>query len=267
VNAVRRRAAFGQNFLRRPATARLIVGHTAIGPCDRVYDLGAGTGILTHELARTGARVIAVERDPNLARKLRQRFGVRVTVVESDLNDVAFAAPCKVVANIPFNRTASLLKRILFETPAPDEALLLLQREAAQKYAGEDRLSAVSLMAMPWFDCAIVHSFERHDFFPEPGVDTVLLRIVRRSPALLDVPEQSRWRGFVWHALQRSRPDARGAFRTVLSGMQWRLLCRDLRIPRDVLLRELSEGQWLGIYRFVRRCVPRDKQKWLLASP
>lgn len=262
MNAVRKRAAFGQNFLRRSSTARLILGHVALEPGDRVYDLGAGTGILTNEIAGSGAHTIAVERDGNLARKLHQRFaGTNVSVVESDLNDVAFVAPFKVVANIPFNRTAALLKRLLFEAPHPDEALLLLQREAAEKYAGVGRLTLVSLLAMPWFELRIVHRFVPHDFFPAPGVDTVLLHIAQRTTPLLSALERTAWKTFVHHALGRTKPDARRTFRDVLSNLQWRLLSRDLAIPDDAPLNALTQAQWLGIYRFIRRHAPTHKQR------
>ncbi len=262
MNAVRKRAAFGQNFLRRVSTARLILEHVALEPGDRVYDLGAGTGILTHEIVRSGARTIAVERDGNLARKLRQRFaGTDVAIVEGDLNDVTFAPPFKVVANIPFNRTAALLKRLLFETPHPDEALLLLQREAAEKYAGAGRLSLVSLLAVPWFELRIVHRFAPHDFFPAPGVNTALLHIAHRTAPLLPASERTAWEAFVHHALGRSKSDARRTFRDVLSNLQWRLLSRDLAIPDDAQLNALTHAQWLGIYRFVCHHTPQHKQR------
>jgi len=50
-----------------------------------VLDLGAGAGALTAPLVGAGARVVAVERDPALASRLRRRFApADVTVVEQD---------------------------------------------------------------------------------------------------------------------------------------------------------------------------------------
>jgi 16S rRNA A1518/A1519 N6-dimethyltransferase RsmA/KsgA/DIM1 with predicted DNA glycosylase/AP lyase activity len=268
VNAVRRRAAFGQNFLRRPETARLILRHTTIHTGDRVYDLGAGTGILTDALMRAGANVVAVECDPNLACKLRRRFGAQnVTETEGDLAHIAFGAPYKVVANIPFGRTAVLLRRLLFETPHPEEALLLLQREAAEKYAGRSRMTVVSLMAMPWFALEIVHQFAPRDFVPAPAVDTVLLRIAPRRNALLAEEDKPAWHAFIRHALERSKPEARKTFRDVLSNLQWRRLCEDLAIAREAALRDLTGVQWIGIYRAIRLHAPARKQRRFAVLP
>ncbi|MEE9472847.1 MAG: rRNA adenine N-6-methyltransferase family protein, partial [Acidimicrobiia bacterium] len=57
---------FGQNFLVDPNTIRKIVDLAAVGPDDRVLEVGAGTGTLTRELAKTGAQIVAYEIDPRL---------------------------------------------------------------------------------------------------------------------------------------------------------------------------------------------------------
>lgn len=80
-----------------------------------MLDLGAGHGALTLPLAATGARVIAVERDPRLAARLRQRLTGRpeVTVVEADLREVPLPRrEFLVVASIPFALTTALLRRL-----------------------------------------------------------------------------------------------------------------------------------------------------------
>jgi 16S rRNA A1518/A1519 N6-dimethyltransferase RsmA/KsgA/DIM1 with predicted DNA glycosylase/AP lyase activity len=259
--------AFGQNFLRDPRTARALVEAAKISSGDRVYDLGAGPGALTHALLSAGAHVVAVERDANLANKLRRRFaGLRVTVVQSDMNDVKFAAPFKVVANIPFNQTAATMRRLFFSDSPPDLAQLVVQREAAEKYAGIGRLTAVSLMLGPWFEMDIVRSLRPEEFVPRPRVESVALRIVRREvPALAD-GERPLWNSFVRYALGRSKSDTRTTFRNLLSGLQWRRLSLDLDIASGAQLATLTLQQWLGIYRFVRRCAPARKTRRVFAN-
>ena len=260
MNGRRTRAALAQNFFRRSHTVRAFVRTAGLASGDLVYDLGAGSGMITRELAATGARVVAVECDPNLARTLRDRFGdSNVSVLEKDLRCVAFETPFKVVANIPFNLTAATLKRLYFDEPVPSESLIVLQREAAEKYAGTKRHTAVSLTLRPWFDLKIVHGFDASDFVPRPQVDIVLLHIVRKDSGLLSQPERRRWQSFIRYALNRSKPDARTTFRNVLSNLQWRLLSRDLAVSPDVRLQQLTIEQWVAIYRFIARAVPPRK--------
>jgi 23S rRNA (adenine-N6)-dimethyltransferase len=260
VRRARTRIRLAQNLFASDAPARRLVAAARLSPGDLVYDLGAGTGRVTAALADAGARVLAVERDPNLARKLRARFaGADVRVVEGDLAEVAFESPFKVVANAPFNQTAVLLRRLLFETPGPQTATLVLQREAAERYGGI-RTSALSLMAQPWFELGVTHPFSRRDFVPSPNVDVAVLHAARRSEPLLDAGTAPAWQAFVRAAFARAKPDARRTFRPVLSNLQWRRLSADLDIPAGAPCTELSLEQWLGLFRFASAYAPAWKR-------
>jgi 23S rRNA (adenine-N6)-dimethyltransferase len=259
--AHRTRIRLAQNLFASPTAAQRLVASADLAPGDLVYDLGAGTGAVTAALLGAGVRVVAVERDANLARKLRSRFDGRpVTVVEGDLRDVRFRPPFKVVSNPPFNVTADLMRRLLTAAPAPDGAALVLQREAAVKYGGV-RLTAVSLQARPWFALDVTRPFSRRDFVPAPSVDVALLRITRKTMPDVAADDATAWRGFVRYALARPSPDAWRTFRSVISNLQWRRLSQDLAIAPDALRAELTYPQWLALFRFVRRCAPAVKRR------
>ena len=260
----RTRAALGQNLFAGLGPARTLVRHADISPGDLVYDLGAGTGLITTALVAAGARVVAVERDPNLARKLRARFAAApgVQVLEADLAEVSFHAGFKVVASPPFNRTAAVLRRLLGDAPFPDAAALVLQREAARKWAGAPRPTAVSLTAAPWFELTLAEPFRRRDFTPAPAVDVAVLAIIKRPMPHLDDDLRAPWAAFVRHVFGRGRADARGAFRNLVSHLQWRRLSADLGFA-DARLAELAYDDWLAIFRFAMACAPPAKLRRL----
>lgn len=261
----RTRLRLAQNLFAAQAPARRLVASADLAPGDLVYDLGAGAGAVTAALLAAGVRVVAVERDPNLVRKLRSRFAGRpVSVIEADLREVRFTAPYKVVANPPFNVTADLLRRLLTPESAPDAAAVVLQREAALKYAG-GRLTAVSLVSRPWFDLDVTRPFSRLDFVPVPSVEVALLRIARRRAPDIAAADAEPWRAYVRYALARPRPDARRTFRGLVSNLQWRRLSQDLAIAPGALRTDLTYDQWLGVFRFVRRCAPAGKLRRLAA--
>lgn len=268
MSGARSRAALAQNLFVSQAPAGRLVAHAGLQPGDLVYDLGAGTGRVTRELLRAGARVVAVERDPNLARKLADRFaGEAVTVVRGDLLELPFEAPFKVVANPPFNVTGQLLRRLLAAGPRPEAAALTLQREAARRYAGLPRPTPVFLAARPWFELGVRSPFSRRDFVPVPGVEVALLRIDRRKAPDLADDEAPAWRAFLRHAFARPRPDARGALRTLVSNLQWRRLSEDLGMAPDAMRADLTYAQWLGVFRFVSAHAPAHKRRaWLETS-
>jgi ornithine lipid N-methyltransferase len=74
--------------------SRTTVRNIAWDRVDTLIELGAGTGPITRvlaERARPECRVIVVERDPDFARLLRQRFGSlsNFEIVEGDVRELA----------------------------------------------------------------------------------------------------------------------------------------------------------------------------------
>ena len=81
-----------QNFLRSPKLVRRLVGMSTIGPSDTVCEIGPGNGIITAALANVARQVVAIEKDPELVRRLRERFRPidNVEIVEKDFLAYSF---------------------------------------------------------------------------------------------------------------------------------------------------------------------------------
>src|SRR5690606_28034143 len=112
--------------------------------------IGAGEGALTRPLAARAGRVLAVELDAHLASGLRAEFAPdpRVKVIEGDFLDLALPdAPYKVAGNVPFARTAEIVRRLTEAERPPDDAYLIVQLEAAQRFAGSP-VAAESLASL-----------------------------------------------------------------------------------------------------------------------
>src|SRR5215510_2298877 len=134
-----KRIVLAQNFLRSSKLVRSLLDQSSIAPGDIVYEIGPGRGIITAELARTAHKVIAIEKDPVLARQLQARFQdvENVEIIAADfLQYRILGREYKIFANIPYNITAGIVRKILFTQPWPSEAYLVMQKEAAQKFSG-----------------------------------------------------------------------------------------------------------------------------------
>ena len=193
-----RRRAYAQNFLASRALAAQLVKDAGVRDTDVVLDLGAGTGILTAELARRARTVVAVEFDPALAAGLRRRFArwPSVTVVERDATGLPLPTdPFRVVANVPFNATTDLLRRLLDPRSALVRADLLLQWEVARKQAGKPRTALAAAWA-PWWRFRLGRRIPPAAFRPRPRVSAGVLVVRRREPPLLPPAAFDRYSSF-----------------------------------------------------------------------
>jgi 23S rRNA (adenine-N6)-dimethyltransferase len=126
---------------------RLVAG-TPVRSRDVVVDLGAGEGALTVPLARTGARVLAVELHPRRAEDLRRLFaGSRVAVLELDVADFRWPGhPFRVVANPPYAGVNALVRRLLATRQLRSADLVVAERAArglAARHRGRVELGTV----------------------------------------------------------------------------------------------------------------------------
>ena len=162
-------------------------------------------------------------------------------------------------ANIPYNRTAQIVRKLLNERPGPCKAFLIMQKEAAKKFSGSTRESLFSILAKPFFEFEILCRLKRTDFYPMPNVDSVLLSIRRRTRPLIEAQDVARYRDFVQYGFGRWKPNLRLAFKHVFTYRQWKRLACDLDYPLNATATELSFEQWLGLYAYYRRAILNSK--------
>jgi 23S rRNA (adenine-N6)-dimethyltransferase len=265
-----RRPELSQHFLRDAAVARAIVRRLRCSRGGRVIEAGAGDGSLTEALADAGLRVVAVEKDARLYRLVRERFAGQPDVTCHHADFLTFPLPTTpycVVSNVPYAITAALVRRLLHAARPPDEALLIVQREAAEKFAGTPRETLFSLLHKPWFEICIAGSLSKRDFVPPPRVASALLRIRRRETVLVGASSAAGYRTFVREAFGHGGPEASRALRPYLTARQVRRLGDDLGFARGCRASHLTFEQWLGVFRFVEHeCLGHDPTRWVIAA-
>jgi 16S rRNA (adenine1518-N6/adenine1519-N6)-dimethyltransferase len=143
----------GQHFLVDPVALERVVSAASLQGDETVLEIGAGLGALTVRLADRAREVIAVEYDRRLMPALREVVGtnprvqlVSADILEVNLADLLGARPYRVVANIPYQITSMLLRRLLEREPVPDRLVLTVQREVAERVAsGPGEMSLLAL--------------------------------------------------------------------------------------------------------------------------
>jgi 16S rRNA A1518/A1519 N6-dimethyltransferase RsmA/KsgA/DIM1 with predicted DNA glycosylase/AP lyase activity len=156
------------------------------------------------------------------------------------------------------------MRKILFDAPIPNEAYLVMQREAAEKFSGSPYETQFSILAKPWFNFQIVWELRRTDFAPAPNVDCVLLAIRKRGSPLICREDMVLYRKFVRFGFQRWRRNLKLTFKPVFTYKQWKRLSKRLHFPVDAIPTDLSFEHWLGLFGCFMEQVPEGKRAIVL---
>lgn len=233
-----------QNFLTGRRTIARLLALTDLSPADTVLEIGAGKGHITRALAERCGRVVTYEIDPRLADQLHGSLPDHVCLHRQDFLRASLPqGRYKVFANIPFNHTTAILRRLTQEDRPPESAWLIMEKGAAMRFSGTGRETAASLLLKPWWEVRIVHRLRREDFHPAPSVDCVLLELRRKSLPDLSPRERTAWQRFTTQAMQRG-------LRGMLTPRQVSVALRDANIPMSATLRYV---QWLCLFRWWQR--------------
>ncbi len=205
---------WGQNFLGDEDILDDLAALAGAQPGDTVVELGAGLGHFTRALAATGAHVVAVERDRELAPILREELpGVEVVEADAKSFDLQAIAqrtgkPIVLCGNLPYHLSSPILFHLLDQRKALRRAVLLLQREVAVRIAeppGSRTYGLLSVLVQHVADARIALEVPRHAFTPPPDVESSALVLDFLPEPRAKVIDEQRFRALVKAAFQQRR--------------------------------------------------------------
>jgi 16S rRNA (adenine1518-N6/adenine1519-N6)-dimethyltransferase len=121
---------------------------------------------------------------------------VAVNAVEADWDALVGEGAWRMASNLPYNVAVPVVLDLLSEAPQVDPMLVMVQREVGERLAatpGQDAFGAVSLRVAYRAEARSLRRVRASVFWPEPGVESVLVRLVRRPPPVT-TPEKSLFR-------------------------------------------------------------------------
>jgi 23S rRNA (adenine-N6)-dimethyltransferase len=250
---MRKRISLAQNYFKDSRLVASTVRASSINKQDIVYEIGPGTGIITQVLAKIAKRVVVIEKDQNLVKKLRAKFRSLKTIEIHEADFLKYRIKhdeYKIFSNIPFNITSDIVRKILYGKNPPRETYLVIQKEAAEKFTGVPFETQFSILTKPWFSFSIIRKFKPTDFVPVPKVDVVLLHVEKRSKPLVSSENAPVYQRFVKHGFGAWRKHLKAAYKKTFTYVQWKKLARDLHFPLTATPTQLTFEQWLGLFNF-----------------
>jgi 16S rRNA (adenine1518-N6/adenine1519-N6)-dimethyltransferase len=219
---IRPTRSLGQYFLVDEAVAMRMVEYAGVGSDDVILEIGAGVGSLTEHLARKAKKVYAVEKDAALCEVLRERYpNTRTTeVLEGDITKLELPEFDKVVASIPFSLSSPITYKLLLHKPGFGVAVLLYQKEFAQKMTatpGAKAYGRLSVITQVLADIEVLEIVHRDAFYPAPPVKTAIVRLHEREKGERIIDDKAKLFEFVTAAFDQRRKKMKSIFKALFA--------------------------------------------------
>jgi 16S rRNA (adenine1518-N6/adenine1519-N6)-dimethyltransferase len=183
----------GQNFMVESSLYPKLCTYASLDYSDVVLDAGAGFGFLSRFLADKCKTVVAVEKDPQVAKVLREQvkgFG-NVTVVEGDVLKAALPEFNKFIAIPPYYLSSHLVTWLLERKI--DCAVMILQKEFAARLiaaVGSEDYGWLTVVTNQRAEVELLDAVPEVMFYPQPEVDSVIVRLKPWSTTPFEVKDE-----------------------------------------------------------------------------
>lgn len=241
--------ALGQHWLKN----REILDEIAFnaGEGELCVEIGPGLGTLTSSLLKRFDRVVAVEYDSELARKLPGQFpGKNLVVINKDILDFdlgLLATRYSVAGNIPYYITSPIIEKILTAEVLPETAVLLVQKEVAERIlAKKGKRSVLSLWVQNRAVPVPGPVVKAEEFTPPPKVDSQVLILEPFGQPIF--PEEMF--KIVKIGFKSPRKKLVNNLSTLFAEEELEEIFAKLKIDKDARPADLSLRDWYDLYRY-----------------
>lgn len=192
----------GQNFLINERIYDEIVSTAELSGTDTVIEIGPGLGFLTFKIAQKVKRLLAVELDDQLANYLQIGIDAQdinnVEIINEDIlkfnldANIDPKSKYKIVANLPYNISSIFLRLFLSGKHKPETMVLMLQKEVCERIvATPPEMSLLALSVQYYAEAEIIREVKAGNFWPEPKVDSALIKLTIKKEARLQGKDQA----------------------------------------------------------------------------
>ena len=182
---IKAKKSLGQNFLIDKDILEKIVNVIQINQ-KNILEIGPGTGSLTsYILKKKPKKIIVIEKDQNLAKKLEQNFKEKLKVINEDILNIDETSlineKLTVFGNLPYNISTEILSKWIVNLNDSfwfDHLVLMFQKEVADRIIAKYNTSAygrLTVLANWKLKIVKVCDIKPDSFFPKPKVDSSLL--------------------------------------------------------------------------------------------
>lgn len=240
----------GQNFLIDEETLDVITQD--ITKDDVIIEIGPGLGTLTKKLLEKAKKVYAVELDLKMVEILKDRFKlyknieiINEDILKLDINQIAPKA--KIVANLPYYITTSIITKILKANIK--DITILIQKEVADRICAlpsEKEAGAITYFVYYYADSKIIKNVSSECFIPSPKVESSVVRITKLEKPRVKVKNEELFFKLIKENFTKRRKNILNSLSNVIEKEKLKSILEELNID------EKTRGENLTIEQFAK---------------
>ncbi|MBI4919820.1 ribosomal RNA small subunit methyltransferase A [Candidatus Azambacteria bacterium] len=256
----------GQHFILSKKALNQMTAAAEIKKSDAIVEIGPGLGALTRELAKAGAKITAIEKDPLMISILKETLAdfSNIKIVHADARSIGVGnlslEKYKIAANLPYNIAVFLIRQWLEAEKPPQLMVLMVQKEVAQRICAKPpRANLLAASVQFYADAKIVDYVPAEAFWPKPKIDSAIIKIIPRKKP----PQKTRGAFFATVKAGFSQPRKKliGNLSKKFGAPKEKLakIFKKLDIPENARAENLSLKQWLSLTTEIPYKIKKEK--------
>jgi 16S rRNA (adenine1518-N6/adenine1519-N6)-dimethyltransferase len=260
----RAKKSLGQHFLVSERIIQKILGNFHLEPTDHVLEIGPGRGALTYPLVKKVEKLLLIEKDTELAERLRQQYHnfSNLEILDADFLNISFdqinshlSPPYKIVSNLPYNVATPILTKLLLNVPPTTLMVLMFQKEVGDRLLATPHhkdYGSFTIFVQLFAEVRLLLTIGRSAFHPPPKIESSVLRFKIRDKPLLPFTDLEKFERLLKAGFGQRRKMLRQNLRPYFSGNSAEDIEDRLRAVEALptaRAEELSLSQWLSLFR------------------
>ena len=208
------RKRWGQNFITDLNLLDRIARTINPKDSDTIIEIGPGEGALTERIFPNVREMVAIEIDPLLIDHLKNRdefSGLHIIqgdILLQDIDQFPISNPVRVIGNIPYNITSSIIFWLIEQLDYWDDAFIMMQKEVAERLSaivGTKAYGRLTVVVGAYLDIEYCFTVSPNVFIPKPKVDSAIIRFTKKEHPIVSDEKYERFNKLVAAAFSQRR--------------------------------------------------------------
>lgn len=258
---IRTNKSLGQNFLHKTDIIENIACFASGGRY--ALEIGAGPGVLSHELCGRFEKVATVEIDKSLAPVTSEALSgcknhtmIYADFLKTDIGDIISRhlgnPPVTAVGNLPYNITGQIITKLIKNHSLFDRAVIMVQKEAAQKLCAspsDDGYRAVSVLTQYFCDIKPLFDVSPDSFIPAPHVTSTVLLMEFKNDLTLPEDKESGFFEFIHRIFSQRRKLLTSVFQKTCEKERLKEILAHMGFSEKTRGEQLAPSELAAVYK------------------